>query len=426
MSISEYREIADGVKLLCIGSEKFKTNCIIVDFYLPIGEQLAAQNVLSSLMGHTSKAYNTFKSFSAKVESLYGADFDSSTVMVGEKVRLRFSLEIPDDRFSLDGEKVSQESVDFLIDVIKNPNCTDGCFDKECTEREIRFTLQNLEAEKNDKRAYAVSRLRQLMCADEPYGVDREKLENDVKNLDGKKLYEAYENMLSTAHIAVTACGGIDGDMLCEKLTDFVNTIGNRKPARLETVFVEKADNIRYFTEDMEVSQSKLVIGLRSGMTGSDDDYTAYRVMTDIFGGGPYSRLFMNVREKMSLCYYCSARLFRDKGIIFIQSGIEKENYEKALQEILSQLDIMKKGEFTDEDFKSSVTALSDAYRGVGDTPFSICVFYASQVFDKKLRSGAELADDISGVTREQVIRCAERVSVDSVYLLAGENTENE
>jgi hypothetical protein len=115
MNNKSYIEIANGVKFLCINSNKFKTNCIKVDFYLPMGEHLAAQNVLTSLMGHTSKKYNTFKSFNGKIESLYGADFDSGIATIGEKIRIRFSAEIPDDRFSLDGKSIAQETVDFLI-----------------------------------------------------------------------------------------------------------------------------------------------------------------------------------------------------------------------------------------------------------------------------------------------------------------------
>lgn len=400
MSVSEYREISPKVKLLCVNSDKFKTNCINIDFFLPIGEHLAAQNVLASLMGHTSARYNTFKAFSAKTESLYGADLETSVATIGERVRIRFSAEIPDDRFSLDGEAVSEQTVDFLIDIIKNPNCKDGEFDSECTEREVRFTLQNIEAEKNDKRSYAVSRLRQLMCAGEPYGIDREKLEKDVRELDGKKLFTAYEDMLRSAHIFVTACGSIDENMLSEKVTAFAESINERRPAELSTVFIEKAGDIRYFNEEMDVNQAKLVIGLRTGMKNANDDYTAFRVMTDIFGGGPYSRLFLNVREKMSLCYYCNARLLREKGIIFIQCGVEKENCEQAVKEILNQLDIMKNGEFTDEDFASSISALSDAYRGVGDTPSSICTFFGSHIFDENAADGKEIAERIERVTR--------------------------
>lgn len=421
-----YTEIANGVKLLCINSNKFKTNCIKVDFYLPIGEHLAAQNVLTSLMGHTSAKYNTFTSFNAKVESLYGADFETGIATIGEKVRIRFSVEIPDDRFSLDGNSIAEESVDFLVDIIKNPHCENDEFDKTATEREVRFTLENIEAEKNDKRSYAVSRLRQLMCQGEPYGIDREKLEEDVKNLDGKKLYDAYVDMLKSSTIVITACGGLSEEMLEAKFTELVNSIAERNPQKIETVFIKEAENIRYFKDKMDVNQAKLVIGLRSGMENENDDYFAFRVMTDIFGGGPYSRLFLNVREKMSLCYYCGARLLREKGIIFIQSGIEEENYEKALSEIFNQIDVMKNGEFTDEDFDSSIKALADAFKGVEDSPVAVCTFYSSQVFDNEIVSGKEYAEKICAVTREQVTECAKRVSIDSVYLLAGEGGNNE
>lgn len=421
-----YTEIANGVKLLCINSNKFKTNCIKVDFYLPIGEHLAAQNVLTSLMGHTSARYNTFTSFNAKVESLYGADFETGIATIGEKVRIRFSVEIPDDRFSLDGNSIAEESVDFLVDIIKNPHCENGEFDKTATEREVRFTLENIEAEKNDKRSYAVSRLRQLMCQGEPYGIDREKLEEDVKNLNGKKLYDAYVDMLKSSTIVITACGGLSEEMLKAKFTEFVESIPDRNPQKIETVFIKEAENIRYFKDEMDVNQAKLVIGLRSGMENENDDYFAFRVMTDIFGGGPYSRLFLNVREKMSLCYYCGARLLREKGIIFIQSGIEEENYEKALSEIFNQIEVMKNGEFTDEDFESSIKALSDAFKGVEDSPVAVCTFYSSQVFDDEIVSGKEYAEKICAVTREQVTECAKRVSIDSVYLLAGEGGNNE
>lgn len=426
MNSKSYTEIAKGVKLLCINSNKFKTNCIKVDFYLPINEDFAALNVLASLMGHSSKRYNTVKTFNSKAEGMYDACFDASIATVGEKVRIRFSMEVLDDKFTLDGKLVSEEAVDFLVDILANPNCTDEGFDEEFTAREIRFTLENIEALKNDKRSYAVSRLRQLMCKDEPYGVDHEKLENDVKMLDSKKLLSAYKNMLKDSTVVITACGSINGEMIAEKFKNFADNIENRNPAKLETIFITKADEIRYFKEEMEVNQAKLVIGLRAGMKDSNDDYFAFRVMTDIFGGGPYSRLFLNVREKMSLCYYCGARLVREKGIILVQSGIEEENYEKAVNEIFNQLDIMKKGEFTDEDFNSSIIALSDAFKGVEDSPVAVCNFYSSQEFDEEIVSGPEFAEKISQVSREQVIECAKKVSIDSVYLLKGEGAENE
>lgn len=425
MSSKSYTEIAKGVRLLCVNSNKFKTNCIKLDFYLPMNEHFPAFNVLASFMGHTSKNYDTIKKLNSKLDGMYDACFDATIATIGEKVRIRFSMEALDDKFSLDGNSISDEAVDFLIDVIANPNCDENGFDSELTAREIRFTLENIDALKNDKRAFAVARLRQLMCENEPYGIDYDKLEKSVRELDGKALLQAYKNMLTDSTIVITACGSIDGKMLENKLKAFANTVENRCPARLSTVFIEKAEEIRYFTDELEVNQAKLVIGLRTGMTNNNDNYFAYRVMTDIFGGGPYSRLFLNVREKMSLCYYCGARLIREKGIILIQSGIEEENYEKAVDEIFNQLEIMKKGEFTQEDFNSSIISLCDAFKGVEDTPVGICSFYSSQDFDDEIISGKEFANRISKVTRDDVISVAKKVTVDSVYLLKG-GAENE
>lgn len=425
MSNVKYNETAEGIRLLCVNTGKFKTNYISIDLFVPIGEDLPAQYVLCSLLAHTSRDYPTFKSFNSKVEGLYGASFDSGVSSYGDNVRLTYCLELPDDRFALYGDKPSEEAIDFLINILLNPFCENGKFDGETAKREVRFTLEDLEAKKNDKRAYALSRLKQLMCEGEKYGVDSEWLENGVCEVTPERLFEAYKNLLSTAQIVVTACGTLSQDMLSEKMTAFAKNIENRKPVKLTSEFVTKPNEVRYFNESMKMmNQAKLVIGIRSGMKNDTDDYYPYRIMTDVFGGGPYSRLFANVREKLGLCYYCGARLIRQKGIIFVQSGIEKDNYGKALEEILNQLTVMKKGEFTDEELESSKKALADAYCGVEDSPMGVCTYYASQCFSDEIISGEEEAQAFLAVTREDVIKCAQRAVVDSVYLLSGEEND--
>lgn len=425
MSKIQYNMIADGIRLLCINTEKFKTNYINIDLFTPLGEDLPAQYVLTSLLSHISGNYPTVKSFNSKVESLYGASLDSSIGNYGDNMRMSFFLELPDDRFAFKNEKPSEEAADFLTDILLNPLCSDEKFQKEAAEREIRFTLEDLEAKKNDKRDYALSRLKQLMCQNEKYGVDSEWLENEVCALTPERLFEAYKKLLREAQIVITACGSLNEKMLCEKFTEFSDKIENRNPVELSSEFVTNADEIRYFNESMKMmNQSKLVIGLRSGMENDADNYFAYRIMTDVFGGGPYSRLFANVREKLSLCYYCGARLIRQKGIIFVQSGIENENYQEALDEITKQLNVMKNGEFTDEELEASKRALADAYCGVEDSPLGVCTFYASQCFAKSLVSGEEEAKALLKVTREDVIKCAQKTAIDSVYLLFGEEDD--
>ncbi len=169
----------------------------------------------------------------------------------------------------------------------------------------------------------------------------------------------------------------------------------------------------------MELNQSKLVLGFRCGMQNADDNFFAQRVMADVFGGGPYSRLFMHVREKLSLCYYCSARLDRRKGILVVQSGIEAKNKQAALDEILKQLSVMQNGEFTDEELAASKAALCDAYRGVNDTPESVDAYYA-QFIDTPPQTPEAMVAGIEAVDRAAVTAAAKRLTLDTVYFLKG------
>jgi hypothetical protein len=123
-----------------------------------------------------------------------------------------------------------------------------------------------------------------------------------------------------------------------------------RTPVKNETLYVETAEDVTYVKETAPVKQGKLVMGFRLGMKDRNDDYAAKRIMSDVFGGNPNSKLFKVVREEMSLCYYCSSRMLRAKGIMLVQSGIESFNEEKAKTAILDQLEEIKKGNFTEED----------------------------------------------------------------------------
>ena len=64
-------------------------------------------------------------------------------------------------------------------------------------------------------------------------------------------------------------------------------------------------------------------MGFRTGTATPDEGVPATRLMAALFGGTPNSKLFLNVREKLSLCYYCSASYNSMKGIMLVQSGVE-------------------------------------------------------------------------------------------------------
>ena len=170
--------------------------------------------------------------------------------------------------------------------------------------------------------------------------------------------------------------------------------------------------------ERMAVKQGKLVMGFSSDMCGDDDASLPLMVATDIFGGGPYSRLFANVREKMSLCYYCSASTIRQKGLVTVDSGVEAENAEKAQKEILAQLDAVKKGEFTDFEFEASLKSLRDSLNSYNDSQVLLDTWYALKAGNRTLYSPEEIADKIAEITREDIVNAAKGIKLHTVYKL--------
>lgn len=413
--------LSPGVRLLEARAVRPKTTCISLLLLTPLLQDPAETAVLASYLTHTCRRFPTRAALAAKLESLYGAEISGDCGRLGEARCLRLSLACLNDALALQREAVSVEALELLLDMLLEPCAADGAFDEAQTRLEQRLCLEDIESEKNDKRAFALQRALETMCADEPYGLSRETLTAGVRALTPASLYEAWQRLLRTARITVLVCGDVDAAPLEAALRARLCAIPGREPAALETVFVEACEDVTELIEEEDVSQSKLVLGFRTGMRDRDDDYAAYRVMADVFGGGPYSRLFSNVRERLSLCYYCSARLVRHKGLLLVQSGVERKNSDVAKAEILRQLAVMQAGEFSDEELAASKKALCDAFSGVGDTPEGLDAYYA-QFADGDFLAPEQTAAALAAVTREDVVRAARRVTLDTVYLLAGKD----
>lgn len=422
----EVTQIGEKLRLLQVRTENTKTTCISVLLLMPLLENTAENAVLASFLTHASAKYPTLSKLNERLEELYGAILSADVSKLGEGYRLRFSITCIRDDLALSGEQLSVEALRLLLELLFSPHAENGLFDRAQLETEVRLCAEDLESELNDKRAYALSRCLEIMCADEPFGVSKAELLEAVRAVTPESMFKAWQQLLREATVSVQVIGNVDFaplENMLHKALELQN--GDRAPAEIHTVFVESAEDVTEVTEEMDVNQSKLVLGFRTGMRDRDDGYFAMRLMTDLFGGGPYSRLFMHVREKLSLCYYCSARLDRNKGIVMVQSGIERKNKDAALSEIKKQLKVMQNGEFTDEEFAASKAALCDAFRGLGDTPEGLDVYFA-QSLDGAVCTPEDMVKGLAAVTREDVVRAAKSLTLDTVYLLAGkEEAEN-
>lgn len=412
--------IGEGAEELFIKTERFNTTLISFNFYLPINkEKQANYALLPFVLTSCGKNYPDFSRLNFSLAKLYGANLFSSAEKVGDFTLLKMGISVINDRFALDKEKISEEAVKMLLDLIFNPKAENGAFCSDDLEREKRKAIEHIKSEMGEKRIYAKNRLIEEMFSDDVYGIPKCGTVEQVKNITGESLFEAWKEMLQSAFLRINIVSAEEPVELLEtvketllkikreNITDFTKTM----PAR-------RRNSVKDICEKMDIAQGKLCMGFNTGESGGDKETAALTVACDIFGGGPYSKLFTVVREKMSLCYYCSAAPVKVKGFIMVSSGIESENAEKARKEIINQLSAVGKGEFSDDDLRASVRSIKDSLKTFLDSQSTIDNWYSIKVADRVPYTPDEVSGFIDSVTRDDVTRIARNITLNTVYTL--------
>ena len=424
----EIKKISEGVNFCFQKTSRFKTSVISVSLICPLDEKSSEKALLCYLLGRTNRKYPDITSMNRKLASLYGAVISPKVSKVGESQVITLSLISVEDRFSLDGKAISEEGLRMLMDCIFAPDITPDGFKEENVEREKRLLIEKIESEKDEKRIYALNRMLEEMCRDESYGIHKYGSKERIAELTGKDIFNEWKKILTTSPVQINAVGGFDMEMIENVTASYFNNLQRKKEDIIEvrTEFLTESYDTKTVTEKQKVKQGKLVIGFRAGMTFDFDNYPAVRLMTAIFGGGTFSKLFINVREKMSLCYYCAARLVSAKGLITVESGVETENAEKALEAIRNELDEVRKGNFTDETVENAKKSLIDSFNSVEDSVLGIEAFMHSQCLSGTFRTPEEYAELLNAVSREEIIVAANMVTEDTVFILESEKEDEE
>lgn len=412
-----------GFRVCSYHTDRFKTGILSVNLVVPLAGNVAEKSLLPSLLCASCAEYPDLLSLNRRLAELYGAELTPSASKHGENLVLRITMTMIGDRFALDGESISVECARLLCKALFEPNVENGAFRPDEVAREKRIRLDRIEALKSSKRAYAQKQMLELMCADEAYSLSVLGEEEDISALTPEQLYASWQDLLKTAFVQLQVVGDLEVEPITALFREYFDRVEDRHVVRGETVVIPFAESVKRGEEEQDIAQSKLVMGFRCGMHEPFENYAAMRTFTDLFGGGTYSRLFVNVREKQSLCYYCAARLTAAKGILTVQSGVETENAERAEKEIRKQLDEMKAGGVTAEDLEKSKRSMEDFFLSVFDTPEELDGWLFSQVTDDEFQTPEDLVADMKEVTVEQVIEMANNISLDTVFLLKGTGT---
>ncbi len=408
MSQIKRTELADGVFFTAVKDSRFKTMKISANIVVPLSRETAAANaLLCGVLSRSTAAYPDFTALSKKLSSLYGAELNVSIRKTGDNQVLSISASGLDDRYTLEGESVAKELSLLLCGVLFEPNLSGGAFVSEDVEQERRQLLDVIDSEFNDKRIYANAQMTRYMCENEIFGLNRHGTAEKINEATPESLYQTWKNLLDTAAFEIIYVGDSSPDK-AQKV--FKDAFASTK--------VRKAGEPKRVTEEMNVSQSKLVMGFRAGIAYPDKEVPAATLMCAILGGTAHSKLFCNVREKQSLCYYCSSYYEKVKGLVIISSGVEGENIDKLEKGILKEIEDMKNGVITDFEVEAAKMAIVNACNTSNDTVSGIESWYSNQIIGDGFKSIGEMTRIINSVTKEEVIAAANKLTLDTVYVL--------
>ena len=420
--ISKTLKIADGVNIHYIRTEKFKSNIISFNFITQANNENVHLNAMIPLMLlRGCRNYPTQSEINKRLQYLYSGVIDTKNEKQGEFQVFGFDIDMLSDRFSNDTE-ITKESTELLCDIIFDPYFENGAFSEQYLENEKINLIDTIEAEINNKTKYSTSRCVEEMSKGTAFAVKRFGEVENVKKITPETLYEAYVKALSTIPAEIYVVGECDFEMIAQQFKERFASIKRNVVYPSFSQIKRKAEEVTEISEKQDVKQGKLCIGFRTGKNIQDGDHHIAQLFSEIFGASPTSKLFMNVREKMSLCYYCRSMISQRTGIMLVAAGIEFANKDIVQKAILEQLDAIKNGDISSEELENAKRSLKNSYMHVYDNPSAMQAWTLYRAISDNHDEPVDEAKRVEEATVEEIASFAKNITLDTVYFLKGED----
>jgi predicted Zn-dependent peptidase len=277
-----------------------------------------------------------------------------------------------------------------------------------------------LAAEKNNTRSYAAMRLRELMSRDGDRFPTLEYLLDNVMTVSAAEITEHYARLIASAPMSVFYVGRASEEHIASKLTSAFSEFKGSVLTPSPRIVPSTPKELFSVTEDMPVSQGKLALGFRTGTSIADGTHAVAVMLNEILGTSPASKLFMNVRERLGLCYYCASSYSIYSGNLSVATGLDVSNRQKAEDEILRQIDDIRKGNISDAEWTAARKSLEYTYVQIYDSPFALQSFYTNREFAGIDESVEDFKRALLSVTREEVSECAKNTVLDTRFFING------
>ena len=412
--------LSEGVTLRCCRDARFKQGCLSFQIVRPMAANENAMNaLLPSVLLRGTRMHGDLRSITHRLDELYGASVSAVVRRVGDYQTTGLYCGFMDDRFALPGDQVLKPMLAFLAELLLDSPTENGGFLTSFVESEKKNLIATIESEMNDKRAYAMGKLLRTMCREDTFGLPRLGDTEQVAAIDPVVLYDHYQKILRESPVEIFYVGSADPEEISALLQPLLSRL-ERSYVNLETQTGFHTCSGSDLTETMEVSQGKLCMGFVTPITNRTEEFPAMQLLNTIFGSGMTSKLFMNIREKMSLAYSIGSGYYGTKGIVTVSAGIDFDKEELTRQEVLRQLKACQEGDISEEELTAARQAVLSSLRATHDSPGSIEGYYATAALSGMKMTPAEYMVAIEAVTEEQVVAAANSLNLHTTYFLKG------
>ncbi|MCM3110088.1 EF-P 5-aminopentanol modification-associated protein YfmF [Lederbergia lenta] len=412
-----------GFTLHIIKTDKYKTNTLVWKMRAPLQEDSATYRaLLPHVLQSSTKKFPTTTVLRSYLDELYGTSLYTDLAKKGEQHVITFAMDIANEKFLQDQTPLLQKAIDLLQEVLLNPNIVNGAFDEKTVGKEKRNLKQRIESIYDDKMRYASTRLVEEMCKGEPYAIQLNGELDRVDSITATSLYKYYQEAIRNDGLDLY----IIGDVEIEKVEEYCNQF--QFPER-PNMAIKKSENaivgeVKEVKEVQDIKQGKLNIGYRTQIAYGDPDYFAMQMFNGIYGGFPHSKLFINVREKESLAYYAASRVESHKGLLIVMSGIENQKYDQAVSIIRKQMELMKAGDFTDQELEQTKAVIQNQFLETVDSARGLIEILYHNVVAGTNVPLQDWIDKVVETTKQDIIKVGKKIELDTIYFLAGEDGE--
>lgn len=414
-----------GMNVHILPTGKFKTTTIVTMIEQALSEETVTKTaLLAMVMKRASARFPETKLLRAHLDFLYGAIFDVDVTKKGERQILQIYMEVPNEKYLSKEDSLLEQAIQFVGDMLTRPHVENGAFLEKYVSQEKETLRKRVESLIDDKMKYANQRITEEMCKGEPFSLLIQGRVKDLPAITGQELYTYFKQITTTNPINMFVVGDVAPKEVEQAIQKHIPLERSQAGAlEISQASVKVADE-REVIDRLDVNQAKLNIGCRTHITYKDEDYPALLLYNGVLGGFPHSKLFVNVREKESLAYYAVSRLESHKGIMMIMSGIDVNKYQRAVEIIKQQMDSMRQGKISEEEMSQTRATLSNQFRELLDSARGMIEFTYNGLVSGRKRRLDELLKGIETTTIEDIKKVAEKVEIDTIYLLRDKKGE--